>query len=843
MNLPIGKIEDEFVDAYRERNRIILSAPTGSGKSTQVPQILLKKGLLNGGELLVLQPRRIAARALARRVAHELGERMGERIGYQIRNDTVVSRNTVVRFVTEGILLRKFINDPTLSGVSGIVFDEFHERSLHADMALARALRLQKETRAELRIVVMSATLDSKALETYLDPCRTVVSEGRVFPVEISHVKEKAVGSKLPIWEIAAKQVSESVKEIGQGHALVFMPGAYEIGRTIKALGQRLSASEFRLLPLHSELGSREQDAALDASDRRKIIVSTNVAETSLTIDDVRLVVDSGQARVARYDPARGLNTLWIEKISHASARQRTGRAGRTGPGKCIRLWSEREHSQRPEFDEPEIHRMDISESLLTLLATGIDILDTFEWFERPSDERMSEAKGLLSLLGVIDEEGRLSSAGRRMAEFPLHPRYGAMMLAADRYGCVEDAALAAAIAQSQGIFLRKTDREISRRRDALITDSADSDLLVQIQAWKAAKANRYDLGFCREMGIYGRTARQVEQIASQILDCAKYADIACRQSSEVPESSIEKSILAGFPDRVCRRLDHGTLRCEMTGQVRGSLARESKARDASLLVACEITEIGHQRGDVTVVFGLCSEIKEEWLKELYPKEFESGKETVFDEKKKRVVERIFTRYRDLDIECRENLDVSLELAAAELAKLIESGKAKLDKWDACVENYLAKVELLASCFPEYEIELLDEEARSLLVEQCCHGAKSLRDLKKQEAMPVLKSWFGTEVDQLVQSHAPDRLRLENGRSGRLRYAAEGAILSAKIQELYDLSDTPTICEGRYQPRIEILAPNMRPVQLTESLPEFWESSYPNIKKELKGRYPKHEWR
>ena len=207
-----------------------------------------------------------------------------------------------------------------------------------------------------------------------------------------------------------------------------------------------------------------------------------------------------------------------------------------------------------------------------------------------------------------------------------------------------------------------------------------------------------------------------------------------------------------------------------MTGQIRGSLARESKARDASLLVACEITEIGHQRGDVTVVFGLCSEIKEEWLKELYPKDFESGKEAVFDEKKKRVVERIFTRYRDLDIECKENLDVSLELAAAELAKLVESGKAKLDKWDASVETYLAKVELLASCFPEYEIELLDQEVRSLLVEQCCHGAKSLRDLKTQEVMPILKSWVGTEVDQLVQSHTPDRLRLENGRSGRLRY-------------------------------------------------------------------------
>ena len=843
MKLPIEEIEDAFAEAYRDTNRVILSAPTGSGKSTQIPQILLNEGMLTNGELIVLQPRRIAARALARRVAFELGEKLGDRVGYQIRNESVVSRNTVIRFVTEGILLRRFINDPELSGVSGIVFDEFHERSLHADMALARALRLQKSSRQNLRIVVMSATLDSKALETYMDPCRKVVSGGRVYPVDISYTKEKAGGSKLPVWELAAKRVSESIMDTDRGHALVFMPGAYEIGRTIKALGQRLSASEFKLLPLHSELGPREQDVALDESDRRKIIVSTNVAETSLTINDVRLVVDSGQARVARYDSVRGLNTLWIEKISHAAASQRSGRAGRTGPGKCIRLWSERDHSQRPEFDEPEIQRMDLSESLLTLLATGIEGLDTFEWFEPPSDQRISEARELLAMLGAIDAEGRLTSTGRRMAEFPLHPRYSAMMLAADRYDCVEDAALAAAIAQAQGIFLRKADKEISRKRDAVIGDCPGSDMVAQIHAWKEAKANRYNLSFCRELGIHGRAAKQAEQVASQILNCAKYADIASHQPTEVPESSIMKSILSGFPDRVCRRLDRGTLRCEMTGQLRGSLARESKARDASLLVACEITEIGHQRGEVTVVFGMCSEIQEEWLKELYPNEFESETETIFDEKKKRVIKKIFTRYRDLDIECKEDLDVSDELAAVELAKLVESGKAKLDKWNADVESYLSKIELISSCFPEYEIEPLDDEARAMLIEQCCLGARSLRDLKKQDVMLVLKSWFGRETDELTQSQTPDRLRLENGRTARMRYSEEGAILSAKVQELYDLADTPSICEGRHKPRVEILAPNMRPVQITDSLPDFWETSYLNIKKELKGRYPKHEWR
>ena len=450
MPLPIKDIEIEFLTAFRDQSRIILEAPTGSGKSTQVPQMLLKAGFLDDGEAIVLQPRRIAARMLARRVAQELGERMGDRIGYQVRNESCLSRDTQVRFVTEGILLRRFINDPELKGVSCIVFDEFHERSLHGDLTLARALMLQATARPDLKIVAMSATLDAKSLENYLAPCATIRSEGKIFPVGIEHVEDRLANRGLPIWDLAAQSVARAAKEEANGHILVFMPGAYEIGRTIRALGQRLSSHDFRLLPLHSELSARDQDEAMDPCARRKVIVSTNVAETSLTIEDVRVVVDSGQARIARYDPARGLNTLWIEKISHASAKQRMGRAGRTGPGKCIRLWTERDHVERAEFDEPEALRMDLSESILALLASGVEDMEGFPWFERPSSERLEEAFALLRMLGAVDESGRLSRDGRRMSEFPLHPRYGAMMLAADRFGCVQEIALAAAVAQTR---------------------------------------------------------------------------------------------------------------------------------------------------------------------------------------------------------------------------------------------------------------------------------------------------------------------------------------------------------------------------------------------------------
>ena len=273
-------------------------------------------------------------------------------------------------------------------------------------------------------------------------------------------------------------------------------------------------------------------------------------------------------------------------------------------------------------------------------------------------------------------------------------------------------------------------------------------------------------------------------------------------------------------------------------------LARESLARDAELLVACEISEIGKQSGEVSTVLNLCSEIKRSWLEELFPDDFHSGRETAFDERKKRVVESIFVRYRDLAIESKENLDVDLDVAAEALATLVKEGKAKLDKWDARVESFIERVKFVASQFPEYEIDAFDEDSRALLIEQCCHGAKSIRDLKRQEVLRHVRTWFGVEVERLVESEAPERLRMRNGRTARIRYEAGGKpILSAKVQELYDLDATPTLCQGRCTPMIELLAPNMRPVQLTENLEAFWTTSYPNIKKELKGRYPKHEWR
>ncbi len=398
--LPIYEIERELIARLKTDRRLILSAPTGSGKSTQVPQMLLKHGLLGNGQVVVLQPRRLAARLLAARVASELGVKLGEEVGYQIRFENVTSARTKIRFVTEGVLLRQMIDDPQLRGVSAILFDEFHERHLYGDITLAQALDQQEQHRPDLMLAVMSATLNAGELERYLserrspdrlaknDPlgdqsisaprCATLASEGRTFPVEVEYLPHRVGLNGPPVWELAAQEFSRFINDGGTGDVLVFMPGGFEISQTIEAIRHTSEAKGFIVLPLHGELTPRDQDAAVARYEQRKVVVATNVAETSITIDGVRLVIDSGLARIARYDANRGLNTLLIEKISQANADQRTGRAGRTAPGKCIRLWSRSEHDERVPHEMPEIRRLDLSEVVLTLKAATWKICENF---------------------------------------------------------------------------------------------------------------------------------------------------------------------------------------------------------------------------------------------------------------------------------------------------------------------------------------------------------------------------------------------------------------------------------------------------------------------------------
>ena len=398
--LPIYEIENEIIARLKAARRLVLQAPTGSGKSTQVPQMLLEHGLLDNGRVVILQPRRLAARLLAARVARELGVELGREVGYQVRFENATSEATRIKFETEGILLRQLIQDPAFTRIQALIFDEFHERHLYGDITLARALDIQEQSRPDLLIIVMSATLDAGALEAYLSPCAVLTSEGRTFPVTVDYLPQRLGIKAPPVWDLAADAFSEYAR-VGDGDVLIFMPGGYEISRTIEAIRHKREAKGYILLPLHGELPPRDQDAAVARYTQPKVVVATNVAETSITIDGVRLVIDSGLARIARYDPNRGINTLLVERISRSSSEQRAGRAGRTAPGQCSRLWSRPEQEERPQQELPEIKRLDLSEVILTLKATGVENLRTFRWLEAPSDTALNHAEELLCDLGA----------------------------------------------------------------------------------------------------------------------------------------------------------------------------------------------------------------------------------------------------------------------------------------------------------------------------------------------------------------------------------------------------------------------------------------------------------
>jgi len=872
--LPIYELESALLAALRETGRLIVQAPTGSGKSTQIPQMILRHGLLGEhGEVVVLQPRRLATRLLAKRVAEEWGTPLGETVGYQIRLETVASERTRIRFVTEGILLRQMSFDPALRGVRAVVFDEFHERHLYGDICLARALQIQRTRRPDLRIVVMSATLDAAALRDYLAPCPVLTSQGRTFPVRIEYLPRAPNFEAEPVWDVAARACERAATASG-GDLLVFMPGAYEISRTVQAIQGSRALREFVVLPLHGELPPEAQDRAVARQPGRKIVVSTNVAETSVTIDGVTVVIDSGLARIARFDPHRGINTLLVEKISAASADQRAGRAGRTAPGVCVRLWTEREQERRPAQELPEVKRLDLAEVVLTLKAGGITDLASFPWLEAPDARALERAENLLVDLGALTAGGgfdrltagpaegtRITELGRRMLRFPVHPRYARMFVAAQERDCVRPVALMAALTQGRNFLLRGVTKEVEQAREDLLGEERESDFFLLMRAWGYAEKQGFGLDACRRLGIHAQTARQVGPLFAQFLEIARVkGETRSVGSAGVPPAvspaaggspallsseAVRKCVLAGFSDQLAHRLDAGTLRCELVHARKGLLARESAIQHSPLLVVAEISEIGGRGGEVSVLLSLATAVEEAWLREMFPGDYQEIRAIVYDAETKRVIARRERRFRDLVLEARAGGDdVPLDEAAALLAREVVAGRIAIDAWDEAVEQWITRVNRLAAWFPEYEVNPLDAAGRATLIEQICYGETGARGVRQKEVMPVLRDWLTSEQLAALDEVLPERLLMANGRRSTLTYYADGPpVLRARIQELYGVEGKFTLGRGRVPVKIEVLAPNQRPIQVTDDLTTFWRDMYPKVKLELQRRYPRHEWR
>jgi ATP-dependent helicase HrpB len=841
--LPIYEVEREIIARLQSDRRLILSAPTGSGKSTQVPQMLLKHGLAGDGQIVVLQPRRLAARLLAARVASELGVQLGQEVGYQIRFENVTSAKTKIRFVTEGVLLRQMIEDPQLRGVSAILFDEFHERHLYGDITLARALDQQEQFRRDLMLVVMSATLNAGELEKYLAPCATLSSAGRTFPVEVEYLPYRLGQNAPPVWETAADVFKNFVRDGGEGDVLVFMPGGFEISQTIEAIRSASEAKGYIVLPLHGELQPREQDAAVARYDRPKVVVATNVAETSITIDGVRLVIDSGLARIARYDANRGINTLLVEKISQANADQRTGRAGRTAPGHCIRLWSRAEQDERPPHELSEIRRLDLAEVVLTLKSAGVDDLRKFRWLEKPDEISLTHAEELLTDLGAIGHDGKITDIGRKMLAFPLHPRYARMLLAAQEYGCVHQAGLVAALTQGRDLLIRNPGRDVESAREDLFGDQVGSDFWILMRAWNYAAKSQFRMDACRKLGIHAVTARQVGPLFEQFLRIAK-AEGLDTTPREVKDEALQKCILIGFSDRVARRMDQGTLRCELVHGRRGVLARESKVQHSPLFVVAEIREIEGRDREVNTILSLGTAIEINWLRELFPEDIKSDIHVQYDAQQKRVMAAELLRFRDLALAAKRIDPPPADQAAKILADEIIAGRLLLPNWDHSVEQWLARLNFVCTHCPELQLPDISEDDKKDIIQQLCHGAVSYKDIKEREVKPVVMSWLSPAQRELLDKHAPERLTLPNDRTPKVNYEkGKSPFISLRIQELYDVNQTPKIALGRVPVTVHILTPGMKPVQVTQDLANFWREHYPKVKSELQRRYPKHFWR
>ncbi|HSY20104.1 MAG TPA: ATP-dependent helicase HrpB [Candidatus Acidoferrales bacterium] len=853
--LPIYEIERDIVARLQSDRRLILSAPTGSGKSTQVPQMLLKHGLLGDGQVVILQPRRLAARLLATRVAQELGVRLGDEVGYQIRFENCTSAKTKIRFVTEGVLLRQMIDDPKLRGVTALLFDEFHERHLYGDITLAQALDLQEQHRPDLKIAVMSATLNAGELEKYLSAnaecgvrsakfnCSTLASEGRTYPVEIEYLPRRVGLNGPPVWEMAAEEFSRFVNGGGQGDVLVFMPGGFEISQTIEAIRHTSEAKGFIVLPLHGELQPKDQDAAVARYEHRKVVVATNVAETSITIDGVRLVIDGGLARIARYDANRGINTLLIEKISQANADQRTGRAGRTAPGKCVRLWSRPEHDERAPHEMSEIRRLDLSEVVLTLKAAGVHDLRKFRWLEKPDEISLTHAEELITDLGAIDHEGHISAIGRKMLAFPLHPRYARMLLAAQEYGCVHQACLVAALTQGRDLLIRNAGKEVETTREDLLGEKASSDFWILMRAWSYAFNNQFRMDACRKLGIHAITAKQVGPLFDQFLRIAKDEGLDTRPN-EVKDEALQKCILIGFSDRVARRMDQGTLRAELVHGRRGVLARESKVQGSPLFVVAEIREVEGRDREVNTILSLATAIEADWLRELFPDDIKSDLHVQYDAQQKRVLAAELLRFRDLALAAKRIDPPPADAAARLLADEVIAGRLLLPNWDHEVEQWLARLNLLCQQCPDLQLPAITDEDKKSIIEQLCHGAVSYKDVKEREVKPVVMSWLSHAQRELLDKHAPERLKLPNDRTPKVNYEpGKAPYISLRIQDLYDVTQTPKIAMGRVPVTVHILTPGMKPIQVTQDMASFWREQYPKVKSELSRRYPKHFWR
>jgi ATP-dependent helicase HrpB len=815
--LPINGVLPELCEALAASTSAVLSAPPGSGKTTVVPLELIQQGWLQGQSILLLEPRRLAARAAAMRMAELLGEGVGETVGYRVRFDSRVSKETRVEVVTEGILTRRLQQDPELEGVGLVIFDEFHERSLQADLGLALCLDIQQGLREELRLLVMSATLDTAAVASLLHNAPVIIGEGECHPVAM-HYLDANPKERIP--EAAVKGIRRALAE-QVGDMLVFLPGSGEISRVGETLKPELDQTGIDLCPLYGDLSREAQDWAIQPhpDGRRRVVLATAIAETSLTIEGISTVVDAGWSRLPRFDPNTGLTRLETLRVSRAAADQRAGRAGRLGPGVCYRLWSESTQTGLAPHRPPEIQDADLAPFVLELAQWGVSDPAQLCWLDPPPAGSVSQAQELLQTLDALDERGRITPAGSRMAAQAVHPRLAHMLLLGAGHG---QAGLTADLAALL------SERDLMPRRPGELRSVDVEERLRLLALWRERGK-----GAVRSAGADPTACARVDRVSRQLKPGNK---------GRGESLSIGSLLASAYPDRVAKQRGADSGGYQLASGRGARLPEGDLLGGSEYLVAAQL-DAGQREGRIF----LAAPISLEELREHQVKHIKQRSVVRWDGQSEAVIAQEEERFGALLLSRRllETADPEA-LCGAMLQGIRQMGLGCLP-WSDAAREWQVRVLSLHHWQPEAGWPDISDEALLKTLETWLapwlDGITRRSHLQKLDLAAILRSRLDWQQQQALDELAPTHIQVPSGSRKRLEYRmGEPPVLAVRLQEMFGLAETPTVCRGRVPVMLHLLSPAQRPIQVTQDLRGFWERTYSEVKKELKGRYPKHHW-
>jgi ATP-dependent helicase HrpB len=840
--LPIDPHLPDIVNSLRGHGGLVIVAPPGAGKTTRVPRAIHESGIAGSGEILVLQPRRLATRLAAMRVAAEMGESPGSTVGFAIRFETLGGPQTRIRFVTEGVLSRRIIGDPQLHGVAVVILDEFHERHLATDLALALLRRLQRRERPDLKLLAMSATMDPAPVAAFLGDSPVYCVEGRRFPVT-TEFQGKA--DDRPLQDQVAAAISRLVRENCAGDILVFLPGASEIRQSAEALRALKAGDGLAVFPLHGDLSPSQQQMAIAPCAGRKVLLATNVAETSVTVPGIAAVLDSGLARVAVHSAWTGIPSLRLVKISKASAEQRAGRAGRTQSGRVLRLYTQGDFESRQEHDQPEIRRSDLCETLLTLHGSGIANAADLRWFEPPPDSAISAARGLLNELSAVDDDGNLTETGRRMLRFPVHPRLARLIVEGERQDVADEALRLASLLSERDLRLDARSELTAGRRRPQTGFLGSSDLVDLLDRFAEAESVHFEPRRIRSLGLDPGTTDRVRRAYRQLQRLRSGRSRSVGRAND-PDSGVRISVLAAFPDRVAKRRARGSRDLLLAGGGVARLSDASIVHEASLMVAVDVEErVGRQglRAGSETLIRLASAVEPEWLAGLFPKKLRQEDALFWNERAARVDEIRRTAYGQISLEESVRPATPSRAASDMLAEAILKRGLESMRDSSRISELRARLALLAVSHPGEQILNPDAEALKSILHSICVGKRSIAEVAEVSLFDSVLAKLSQRQRGMLEREVPDLVNLGSRRNLKVHYEeGKPPWIESRLQDFFGLRSTPTICSGKIHLSVRLLAPNGRPVQITQDLGSFWRQHYPAVRRELQRRYPKHAW-